>query len=301
MTIFKNGKLRDAGASGDIERMRALLAEGADINSDDGYYGTALYRAVTAGGEEAVRFLLEHGALPDDKVRNYQLPMIQRAVEMDRADIICLLLDKQPELLGSTPSGGGSLLHLAAKDGREKAARVLLDRASEMLETQDGSGDRPLHIAAHNGHAELVALLIERGADASARNNANRTPLFMAQKQNNGEIVEILHPLTPSVRSRATPEGQGSREWKKLAGERVAHVCVEETIGYRITEIFNFESRERTIIHQNLETRAETAQTDSFDHLGRGLLETALAELHKSGGTADASVLGGLGKKRLGP
>ena len=57
--------LCDAAASGDLPRLRSLLAEGVSENSADEDGTTALMAAAFAGERRVVRLLLDHGADPN--------------------------------------------------------------------------------------------------------------------------------------------------------------------------------------------------------------------------------------------
>lgn len=59
--------LMKAASAGDLARVRALLAAGADINAADIFGNTALLYAVLEGQDAVVRALLEAGADPQAK------------------------------------------------------------------------------------------------------------------------------------------------------------------------------------------------------------------------------------------
>jgi ankyrin repeat protein len=64
--------LHDAARSGNLDRTKALLDRGADVNKKSGYGQTALHRAASHGHEQVVALLLERGAdvnLKDDAGR----------------------------------------------------------------------------------------------------------------------------------------------------------------------------------------------------------------------------------------
>src|SRR5690348_11163685 len=56
--------IRDAAGNGDAERVRLLLASGADPNAGDLFGHTPLYFAAnrTTGGESVAKLLIQHGA-----------------------------------------------------------------------------------------------------------------------------------------------------------------------------------------------------------------------------------------------
>jgi hypothetical protein len=107
--------------------------------------------------------------------------------------------------------------------------------------------------------------------------------------------------LTASA--EALPHGD-TEMWTRMGGHQVARVGVYPALGRRLTEIFNFESRERLIISENLKTGAESVTPPaSFDEISEGLLKKACASFRELGGEADeAAVLAGrLGKTALKP
>ncbi|MEZ0225284.1 MAG: ankyrin repeat domain-containing protein [Alphaproteobacteria bacterium] len=275
MVMFKKSKLHEAINTGDTKVVKDMLDLGVDPNYTDDYGRSFLYFAVSRGNRDAAELLLQNGAKVDLKTRS-----------------------------------DGTLLHLAAKKGGIEIAGMLLARQAELIGMKDSDGNTALHAAAEHGYAEMASFLIERGADPNLKNFANRTPLFLAQKVGYVEVSELLKPLTLSAKTtpqieaapESPPEPAAESPWKKLPGERIAHIAVEETIGYRITEIFNFSARERTTLYQNLDTKIETAETRSFDQIGdKSALEQALTELQKRGGMADAGSISGIDKKRLTP
>jgi hypothetical protein len=80
-----------------------------------------------------------------------------------------------------------------------------------------------------------------------------------------------------------------SEAWVRMGNKAIAHVGVYPEAGRRLTDIFNFESRQHVLVNENLKTRIElSTQPVSFDSLPQATLEKALEEFTKAGGTADA-------------
>ncbi len=69
----------------------------------------------------------------------------------------------------------------------------------------------------------------------------------------------------------------GSGEsWALMSKTSIAHVTTAEAIGRKLTEIFNFESRERVLITENLKTGAENmGKPEAFDTLTEGSIKAA--------------------------
>jgi hypothetical protein len=203
---------------------------------------------------------------------------------------------------------GWTALHYAASAGAEDIAEYLLKKGASP-NAADRNKWTPLHFAAGAGRLGVVIELLKSGADPNLRTVEGRTAYGWANLREHKEIAEVLAPymkkLSELVQLPEPPAWEtppDAAEWTLLSGQKIARVSVESAIGYRITEIFNFASRERTTLYQNLETRAESAQTRFFDQLGdKAALEEALAELQKRGGAADMGRIRGIDKKKFGP
>jgi hypothetical protein len=121
--------LHDAVNNDDLEKVRALLKEGADVNARD-HWGTALHAA---------------------------------ALHNRRNDIIRILLDAGADV-NSKDYWGMLPLQWAAFNGSIESAKLLLDKGADVNAT-DNHGKTPLVSAAHGKHTEMIKFLISKGAD----------------------------------------------------------------------------------------------------------------------------------------
>jgi ankyrin repeat protein len=143
------------------------------------------------------------------------------------------------------------------------------------------NGDNALIWAAYAGRTEVVKLLIAQGADLNVTNSGGDTPFTLATRSNHADTAKIL--ASAIQQSRPSVEN-----WAAMGEATVAHIGLYPAIGKKITYIFNFASRERVMMAENLETHAETlSQPVCFDDLPRSVVETALAEFEKRDGKAD--------------
>jgi len=263
MVWFQATKISNAIHRGDHARLEELLKKGADPDAAEDMRRCPLELAVHIGNTAAVDLLIAHGATPK---MNW---------------------------------GDGSLLHLAAANGRVDIAQKLLAAWPEMLHKEDVHANNALHTAAERGHAEMVTFLIDRGLNPHGKNRENRTPLFLAEKAKHQDVIDILTaylasietPKLPMPQKLAAAQKAGPQDgWRQMDADKIAHVKTEAALGYRITEIFNFTARERTSLFQNLATRHETAVITNFDDISeKAPLEAALAELQKRGGRGSIS------------
>ena len=124
-------KWKEATSRGDLEKVRSLLENGADINSKDGHGQTALMNAAHAGQVELVRLLIETGADLDTTAK-YNLSALMLALIAHRTEIARLLIE------------AGADVHIRA--------------------SRDFQGKTALSLAESGGHHELAALLRQKGA-----------------------------------------------------------------------------------------------------------------------------------------
>jgi len=171
--------LHAAAQRGDVEAIRKLRAQGADVNARDGFGRTPLHVATFAKQREAVRVLAQAGA-------NLGL------LEDDRYDAVTI----------------------ASVADDEETLRVLLSLgASAKLVTSRYDGTA-LIAAAHLGHAGVVKQLIAAGAPLDHVNNLHWTATIEAIVLGDGgprhqetlkSLVDAKANLQLADRTGATP------------------------------------------------------------------------------------------------
>jgi uncharacterized protein len=150
----------EASATGDLERVRELVAKDAGLVNglaQDGF--TPLGLAAFFQRSEVVAFLLDAGADPNLASRN--------------------ALQVRP--LHSAVAGGPDL----------DVVRLLLDAQAE-VDARQRHGFTALHSAAQNGALPQVELLLARGADPGALTDDGRTALSYAEEARRPSVVERL-------------------------------------------------------------------------------------------------------------
>jgi ankyrin repeat protein len=114
---------RGAARYGDLERLRALLDTGSDVNVRDRYHQTGLMLAAQGGHTEAVRLLIERGA-DLDVAAKFSLTALMLAVLGGHAEVVRLLVAAGADLTirGSGAPGFFNRTALGLARARDDAA-----------------------------------------------------------------------------------------------------------------------------------------------------------------------------------
>lgn len=165
----------------ELEKVRALIARGDDIQAVDNDGATPLHYAAYLANAEIARVLVQSGARVDAKNGKGQTPLHEIAGHLhrdgDEATMI-VLLDAGASL-SARDNDGATPLHAAAIGGHLQAAKLLLDRGADIQARAQQL--TPLHFSAYAGKPEVTQLLIDRGADVFAEKDG-MNPLYMARQ-----------------------------------------------------------------------------------------------------------------------
>jgi uncharacterized protein len=162
--------LMQAVQTGDLEAVRRLIVEGADVNERSPVVGggndgqTPLLAACFLGYTEIVQELLKAGANP-------------RTVDY---------------LFKSTPG------HKAAYAGRPEALRAVVASGQLQVDAQGPyNGYTALHDSIWHGHIDAAKVLLEAGVRTDLRGHDGHTPYELAVKLGYNEIAELIPKPAP--------------------------------------------------------------------------------------------------------
>ena len=155
----------DAAMAGDLARVEALLAAGADVSAPQGDGMTALHWAARAADAPLARLLLGAGAEVAATTRIGAYTPLHLASEVGSAEIVGLLLAAGARQTATTDDvGGATPLHLSAAAGDAEAVRLLLEHGGEADVRERRWGQTPLMYAAARGRESAVRALLAGGA-----------------------------------------------------------------------------------------------------------------------------------------
>ncbi|KAK2703938.1 putative ankyrin repeat protein RF_0381 [Artemia franciscana] len=157
---------------GDIEGVKVIIDEGAEIDAKDVLGKTPLHYAV-------------------EKKRTSDIKM---------TDIVKMLLDNGARI-NAKNRNGETPLHCAIEKKNIIMTELLL-RHGAHVNARDNNDLSPLHVAAWEGCLQTVDYLLNYGADISAEDKTRRTPIFYAIWKGDLKTTRLLLTRKPNLKDR---------------------------------------------------------------------------------------------------
>jgi serine/threonine-protein phosphatase 6 regulatory ankyrin repeat subunit B len=168
-----------------VEVLRVLLGAKPDLNAKDRDGDTALARFIRLSGNSwtwAVPALLVAGADPNARASDWFTPLMWAAMG-GNLDVVRALLDAKAD--ANAKAGGFTVAEYAY--GHEDAMLMLRHAGPDRL-----TGFTALMMASANGRQEVVKALLDAKADVNARAGDGTTALIMAIQNNHPEVAQLL-------------------------------------------------------------------------------------------------------------
>lgn len=151
--------------------------------------GSLIHTAVRCNQLETVKILAENGADINDFDQNFETPLIL-ATKANYINIMAYLLKNGASTSFSDDQKNGPL-HFAAEHIDLLATQLLVENYADVNQ-QNSRGNTPLHIAVWESNASLVDFLLSKGADSNLQNKDGNTPLHLAAAIGRLDIVKKL-------------------------------------------------------------------------------------------------------------
>ena len=194
-----DNNLLDALIKGDPNEIKALIAQGADVNVLNEHQDSALKIAIRIGNIEIVTALLDADANVNSPNANGDTPLCIASSfgiigdKTARLEILQALINKGAQVNLANQKDGMNPLSIAAENGHTEVVEVLLKNEANIEARNDkNSNFTPLHYAAENGHAKVVEVLLKNGAPVDFSDKYDNTPLHFAARNGHTEIVKAL-------------------------------------------------------------------------------------------------------------
>jgi ankyrin repeat protein len=179
-----------------VRLIRLLEKSGAKTSRQKEEMKKALFQAVLSGDFDKVKSLLNDGVDVNTQINKTDKNELQQVVLKDKdqySEGLVWLLEnfKPPEttaLIFAISQGYGEIVHLLLDKGADVNTKII-DKESKYTVT-------PLLLAVYLDKAEIVKMLLEYGADIHARvenrDLGGKTALRIAVKKENLEIIQLL-------------------------------------------------------------------------------------------------------------
>lgn len=154
--------LHDAIAQGDVNKVVALLAEGADIEAPTSTGETPLMAASLADQPEIANLLIQAGANVYHR-NDRGMTSLHAAAYIGSARVLWRLLEAGADLDDKSNRFGVTPLIAAAEENRPKAVQLLLSRGADVSATEL-NGYTALTRAGWREYWTIAAMLVEAGA-----------------------------------------------------------------------------------------------------------------------------------------
>ncbi|KAF8824327.1 hypothetical protein HHX47_DHR8000431 [Lentinula edodes] len=186
---WKNNALLEAVSNNDLEMIKVLVNNKANVNAQGGQFGNALQAAARQGNLEIAKFLLENKA--DVNAQGGNLGnALQAAALRGNLETAKLLLENEADV---NAQGGhfGNALQAAAYQGNLEISKFLLENKAD-VNAQGGEFGNALEAAAIQGNLEIAKFLVENKADVNAQGGVFENALLAAAYQGYLGIAEFL-------------------------------------------------------------------------------------------------------------
>ena len=160
----------DAAMRGDLEGLRALLKQGADVNAAQGDGMTALHWAAFKDDVEMAEILTYAGANLAAVTRVNAISPLFLAAQNGSATMVETLLEAGADANAAMGTGTTPLM-LTAASGSAAAVAALIDSGADPNATETRYGQTPLMFAAALNRVDAMTALLEGGADATVTTN----------------------------------------------------------------------------------------------------------------------------------
>src|SRR5262249_47608086 len=172
----------EAAMNGNRDQVRALLKDGADVNTAQADGMTALHWAAQKGDVELAKVLLYASANVRATTRIGGYTPLLIASRNGNAEMIEALLAGGADPNNATTNGTTALM-LASAAGRIDAVKALLAKGANVNATENVKAETALSFAAAYGRADVVRVLTANHADVSLTTRVQDLSSFAKEEQ----------------------------------------------------------------------------------------------------------------------
>lgn len=177
-------------------KIKQLLASGADVNAKNIQGVTALMWASYFNNTKAMQLFMDAGADVNTKDNEGYTALII-AAEKNNVNAIKLLIKAGADVNAKCNDGATAIMRAAAHNSAK--AIPLLIVAGADVSAKDNEGCTALMYAAANDSKKSVELLVKAGADVNAQNDDGDTALDIARKEGSKGTEKVLSEYAEKI------------------------------------------------------------------------------------------------------
>ena len=216
--------------SSNIDLIRLLIKNGAELNYVDERNSSALHYAIQSRDLEVISLLLENN------INLNHISVLEEFYldDIDNAESILIQLMKfglnfqsfsDPDrIYPETDIGGEILIKFVETDRYKTVERILSCGAN--IEYFDNLGYSPLMVASDSGDISMVKLLVQNGADLNNGNKEGCTPLMAAAGRGNINVVRFLIEKNCDYKAK-DEDGWSAIKYAQEAGDGIKQEVVD--------------------------------------------------------------------------
>lgn len=187
--------LHQAAWHGDLQKLKSLIASGANLDARDSRGRTPLHVATFARQREAIRLLAKAGA-DLDLLEDDRYDAVTIAAVADDAATLSVLLSLGAKAGQTTSRYDGTALIAAAHLGHDEVVRRLIAAGAPLDHVNNLHWTAVIEsIVLGDGgprHQRTLAALVEAGADLKLTDRQGNTPLQLAKARGYTAMAKLL-------------------------------------------------------------------------------------------------------------
>uniref|UniRef100_A0A6U5I3U4 Uncharacterized protein n=1 Tax=Corethron hystrix TaxID=216773 RepID=A0A6U5I3U4_9STRA len=213
-----------AAKGGNLDALTDLIeADRKLLNVQDESGWTPLHIATKEGHAPAVKYLLDTGAnITVATTDDLGLPPLMVGLKYLEPDheVVSLLKDAVTEYVKTIPHQ--TQAHATAASGNTSRLKELLENDGDLVERKDENGWTPLHEAVNAGQMDCVKILLEYGSNINLETAHGWTPVLLAKKNRNHDIVDYLKEHEMDARTRKVTKRRNKKNIKVVTLQHAA-------------------------------------------------------------------------------
>ena len=185
--------LIQASSNGNLELVKLLLAKGANVNKASKEGWTPLYEASYEGHPYVVKVLLAAPGIDVNKADKFGKTPLYGASYLGHTEVVKVLLANPGVDVNKADKRGETPLYRASWDDHTEVVKLLLRKRGIDVNKANNEGDTPLNAASYRGRIEIAKMLLAKGADVNKTGGKHGdTPLIIASWKGYTEMVKFL-------------------------------------------------------------------------------------------------------------